>query len=420
MALYVQKFGGTSVGSLERIQAVARRVDQSLARGDQVAVVLSAMAGETDRLIDMGKQISTMESPREMDILMSAGEQVSVSLLVMALEALGRQARSYLGSQVRIHTDHAHMRARIRDVDTNTLRSDLAQGVTPVIAGFQGVSPDGEITTLGRGGSDTTAVAVAYALDAHECQIFTDVDGVYTADPRIVAGAKRLDAITIEEMQELSSMGSKVLALRSVEFANKHKVSLRVLSSFSEGDNGALGTLITRETTPMEQPLVSGVAYSRDEAKITFVGVPDEPGVASRILGPVGRAGIEVDMIVQNTGHDGTTDFTFTVRREDYRKALELVCQVRDEVGGREVVGDDTIVKLSAVGVGMRSHAGVATAMFEALALEGINIQMVSTSEIKISVVVAERYLELGLRCIHSAFDLDSDIESSDITPMGE
>lgn len=420
MALYVQKFGGTSVGSLERVQAVARRVDQRLARGDRVAVVLSAMAGETDRLIDLGNQLGAEESPREMDMLMSAGEQVSVSLLVMALRAIGREARSYLGSQVQIHTDHFHMRARIRDVDTKKLRADLERGVTPVVAGFQGVSPDGEITTLGRGGSDTTAVAVAYALDADECQIFTDVDGVYTADPRIVAKAKRLDAITIEEMQELSSMGSKVLALRSVEFANKHKVALRVLSSFAEEDNGGQGTLITRETTSMEQPLVSGVAYSRDEAKITFVGVPDQPGVASRILGPVGRAGIEVDMIVQNTGHDGTTDFTFTVRREDYRKALQMVRQVRDEVGGRDVVGDDTIVKLSAVGVGMRSHAGVATTMFEALAAEGINIQMVSTSEIKISVVVAERYLELGLRCIHSAFDLDSEIESNHIKHTGD
>lgn len=420
MALYVQKFGGTSVGSLERVQAVARRVDQRLARGDRVAVVLSAMAGETDRLIDLGNQLAAEESPREMDMLMSAGEQVSVSLLVMALRSIGREARSYLGSQVQIHTDHFHMRARIRDVDTKKLRADLERGVTPVVAGFQGVSPDGEITTLGRGGSDTTAVAVAYALDADECQIFTDVDGVYTADPRIVAKAKRLDAITIEEMQELSSMGSKVLALRSVEFANKHKVALRVLSSFAEEDNGGQGTLITRETTSMEQPLVSGVAYSRDEAKITFVGVPDQPGVASRILGPVGRAGIEVDMIVQNTGHDGTTDFTFTVRREDYQKALQMVRQVRDEVGGRDVVGDDTIVKLSAVGVGMRSHAGVATTMFEALAAEGINIQMVSTSEIKISVVVAERYLELGLRCIHSAFDLDSEIESNHIKHTGD
>ena len=420
MALLVQKFGGTSVGSLERIQGVARRVDRNLAKGDKIAVVLSAMAGETDRLIELGLAMNAPDSPREMDMLMSAGEQVSINLLVLALKALGREARSYLGSQVQIRTDETHMRARITDVDTHRLCKDIDQGIVPVIAGFQGVSPSGEITTFGRGGSDTTAVAVACAIGAEECQIFTDVDGVYTADPRIVPRARRLDALTIEEMQELSSMGSKVLAVRSVEFANKHQVALRVLSSFSEGDNDGPGTLITRETTPMEQSLVSGVAYSRDEAKITFVGVPDVPGVASRILGPVGRAGIEVDMIVQNTGVDGTTDFTFTVGRNDYREALALVRKVRDEVGGRDVVGDDTIVKLSAVGVGMRSHAGVATTMFEALAEEGINIQMVSTSEIKISVVVAERYLELGLRCVHSAFGLDSEAEPSDATHKGE
>lgn len=416
MALLVQKFGGTSVGSLERIQSVARRIDQSLQNGEKVAVVLSAMAGETDRLIELGLALNAPDSPREMDMLMSAGEQVSINLLVLALKALGCDARSYLGSQVQIHTDESHTRARITAIDTEKLLRDIKEGVVPVVAGFQGVSPYGEITTFGRGGSDTTAVAIAHAIGADECQIYTDVDGVYTADPRIVPGARRLDAITIEEMQELSSMGSKVLAVRSVEFANKHKVALRVLSSFSEEDNGGPGTLITRETTLMEQPLVSGVTYSTDEAKITFVGVPDVPGVASKILSPVGRAGIEVDMIVQNSGLDGATDFTFTVRRDDYQQALKLVRQVREEVGGRDVVGDHTIVKLSAVGVGMRSHAGVATAMFQALADEGINIQMVSTSEIKISVVVAERYLELGLRCIHSAFELDSDDESSRTT----
>ena len=412
MALYVQKYGGTSVGSLERIEAVAERVHRTLNSGHRVVVVLSAMAGETDRLIDMGKAMGASQGEREMDMLMSSGEQVSIALLALALKSRGRNARSYLGSQVRIHTDETHMRARITHMDAERLIAEIGQGVVPVIAGFQGVSPDGDITTLGRGGSDTTAVAVAYALSADECQIYTDVEGVYTADPRIVPNARRLDALTIEEMQELSSMGSKVLAVRSVEFANKHQVALRVLSSFLEEDNENTGTLITHEATAMEQALVSGVTYSRDEAKITFVGVPDVPGVASSILSPVGRAGIEVDMIVQNTGVDGTTDFTFTVRRDDYEAAMNLVREVRDKVGGHDVVGDDTIVKLSAVGVGMRSHAGVAATMFEALAREGINIQMVSTSEIKISVVVAERYLELGLRCIHTAFGLDSESTS--------
>ncbi len=412
MALYVQKYGGTSVGSLERIEAVADRVHRTLQAGHRVVVVLSAMAGETDRLIGMGRAMGASNDEREMDMLMSSGEQVSIALLALALKSRGRNARSFLGSQVRIHTDHTHMRARITRMDAQKLIAEVEQGTVPVVAGFQGVSPDGEITTLGRGGSDTTAVAVACALSADECQIFTDVDGVYTADPRIVPQARRLDAITIEEMQELSSMGSKVLAVRSVEFANKHQVALRVLSSFLEEDNKNIGTLITREATAMEHALVSGVTYSRDEAKITFIGVPDVPGVASSILCPIGRAGIEVDMIVQNTGLDGTTDFTFTVRRDDYQAAMKLVRDVRDKVGGRDVVGDDTIVKLSAVGVGMRSHAGVAATMFEALAGEGINIQMVSTSEIKISVVVAERYLELGLRCMHTAFGLDSEAPS--------
>ena len=408
MSLYVHKYGGTSVGSLDRIESVANRIDRCLSMGNQVVVVVSAMAGETDRLIDMGKSMGATGGEREMDMLMSAGEQVSIALLALALNARGHRSRSYLGSQVGIRTDSAHMRARITDMDTARLSTDLDVGIVPVIAGFQGVSPDGEITTLGRGGSDTTAVAVAYALKADECQIFTDVDGVYTADPRIVPSARRLDAVTIEEMQELSSLGSKVLAVRSVEFANKHRVPLRVLSSFVEDDRENLGTLITQEETAMEEPLVSGVTYSKDEAKITFVGVPDEPGVASNILGPVGEAGIEVDMIVQNTSLDGRTDFTFTVRRQDFAAAMRLVREVQDRVGGRDVVGDDTIVKLSVVGVGMRSHAGVATTMFAALAREGINIQMVSTSEIKISVVIAERYMELGLRCVHSAFGLDT------------
>ncbi len=407
MALYVQKYGGTSVGSLERIDAVANRVDRALASGHRVVVVVSAMAGETDRLIEMGLTFGADKGEREMDMLMSAGEQVSSALLALALKARGHASRSYLGSQVAIRTDGSHMRARIVDMDTRHLSTDMDNGVVPVIAGFQGIGPDGAITTLGRGGSDTTAVAVAYALDADECQIFTDVDGVYTADPRIVPRAHRLEAVTMEEMQELSSLGSKVLAVRSVEFANKHHVPLRVLSSFVEDDTHNTGTLITHEETTMEQPLVSGVTYTKDAAKITFVSVPDEPAVASNILGPVGDAGIEVDMIVQNTALDGRTDFTFTVRRQDFSHAMRLVREARDRVGAHKVVGDDDIVKLSVVGIGMRSHAGVATKMFDALAKEGINIQMVSTSEIKISVVIAERYLELGVRCVHSAFGLD-------------
>lgn len=409
MALIVQKYGGTSVGSVERIHAVAQRVIGYLEQGHQVVVVVSAMSGETNRLVSLGRDVAARPAPREMDVLQAAGEQVTVALLAMALSDRGHAGKSYLADQVAIRTDSAFGRARISSIDTARLQADLAAGMVPVVAGFQGVDEDGNLTTLGRGGSDTTAVAVAAALGADECEICTDVDGVYSADPRIVDNARRMDQVTFEEMLELASLGSKVLHPRSVEFAGKYQVPLRVLSSFEPGP----GTLITTESTEMEQPIVSGIAYSRDEAKITMGGVPDVPGVASRILGPVGRAPIEVDMIVQNTGLDGTTDFTFTVKRDDYETALELLRPVQAELGARSLNGDNRIVKVSVVGVGMRSHAGVATRMFDALAAENINIQMISTSEIKISVVVAERYLELAVRCIHDEFELGE----SQVTP---
>ena len=409
MALLVQKFGGTSVGSIERIHAVADRVAASIADGHRVVVVLSAMAGETDRLEGLGQQVLARQSAhateagREMDVLLSAGEQASIALLAMALGERGCRARSWLGSQVPIRTDANHTRARIEHIDAEHLHRQLDAGVTPVVAGFQGVSAEGDVTTFGRGGSDTTAVAVAAALKADECLIYTDVDGVYTADPRIVEDARLLDRITFEEMLELASLGSKVLHARSVEFVGKYGVPLRVLSSFTDDSKG---TLITNEDNAMEQPVVSGLAYARDAAKLTLVGVPDRPGVASKILGPIGAASIEVDMIVQNTGADGSTDVTFTVRRADYEQAREILAGVQRELGARAIDGDERIAKVSAVGVGMRSHAGVATRMFDALAAENINIQMISTSEIKISVVVAERYLELAVRTVHDAFGL--------------
>lgn len=407
MALLVQKFGGTSVASVERIQAVADRVSNAVAAGNQVAVVVSAMAGETDRLEKLGFEVSPRPAGREMDMLLAAGEQASIALVTLALMERGRAARSWLGSQVRIRTDATHTKARIVEVDVGGLQDDLRAGVTPVIAGFQGIGPNGALTTFGRGGSDTTAVAVAAALRADECQIFTDVAGVYTADPRIVKNARLLEAITFEEMLELASLGAKVLHARSVEFVGKYNVPLRVLSSFP---GGGPGTLITTETQAgeqkMEQPLVSGLTYSRDAAKLTVLGVPDLPGVASRVLGPIGAAAIEVDMIVQNTAADGCADLTFTVRRVDYDRAMEILEGLASTLDSRGVAGDAHIVKVSAVGVGMRSHAGVATRMFDALASENINIQMISTSEIKISVVVAERYLELAVRAIHDAFGL--------------
>jgi aspartate kinase len=402
MAFIVQKYGGTSVGSVERIQAVAERIIGYLQRGHQVVVVVSAMSGETNRLVSLGRSVSARPLAREMDVLQAVGEQVTVALLAMALSDRGYPGKSYLADQVAIRTDSAFGKARISAIDTDKLLADVAQGIVPVVAGFQGVDDNGNLTTLGRGGSDTTAVAIAAAIKADECEICTDVDGVYTADPRIVEGARRMAQVTFEEMLELASLGSKVLHPRSVEFAGKYQIPLRVMSSFEDGP----GTLITMESNEMEQPIVSGIAYSRDEAKITMAGVPDVPGVASRILGPIGRAPIEVDMIVQNTGADGTTDFTFTVKRDDYERALELLEPVKEELGARDLSGDNKIVKVSVVGVGMRSHAGVATRMFDALAAENINIQMISTSEIKISIVVAERYLELAVRSIHDEFEL--------------
>ncbi len=405
MALYVQKYGGTSVGSVERIQAVAEKVKGFRQQGDDVVVVVSAMSGETNRLIALANEMQERPDPREMDTLVSTGEQVTIALLCMALKQRGVDARSYTGSQVRILTDEFHSKARIQDIETERMRADLDQGRVVVVAGFQGVDANGNITTLGRGGSDTTGVALAAALKADECQIYTDVDGVYTTDPRVVEGAQRLEKITFEEMLEMASLGSKVLQIRAVEFAGKYKVPLRVLSSFQDGP----GTLITIEDDEtVEKPVISGIAFNRDEAKLTVVGVPDIPGVASRILGPISRANIEVDMIVQNIAADQTTDFTFTVHRNDYDKAEQVLHQVVKELGAREAVGNSRIAKVSIVGVGMRSHAGVASKMFDALAAENINIQMISTSEIKVSVVIAEKYLELAVRALHSAFDLDA------------
>lgn len=404
MALLVQKFGGTSVGSIERIEHVAEKVKGFRNQGQELVVVVSAMSGETNRLSALAHEISPRPSPREMDVLLATGEQVTIALLCMALEKRGCPARSYTGAQVHILTDSVHTKARIKDIDDRRIHSDLEAGRIVVVAGFQGIDEHGNITTLGRGGSDTTAVALAAALKADECQIFTDVDGVYTTDPRVVPEARRLDRVTFEEMLEMASLGSKVLQIRSVEFAGKYAVPLRVLSSFEEGP----GTLITLEEHEMEQPLISGIAFNRDEAKLTMVGVPDQPGVAHRILGPISEANIEVDMIVQNISEDGTTtDFTFTVHRNDYEGACEILRHTCEELSAREVTGDNKIVKLSLVGVGMRSHAGIASKMFEALAAEGINIRMISTSEIKISVVVDEKYLELGVRALHEAFELD-------------
>ena len=404
MALLVQKFGGTSVGTTERIEAVADKVCQLRKDGHDIVVVVSAMSGETNRLIALANDIMEEPTPREMDVLVSTGEQVTIALLSMALQKRGCDARSYTGSQVRILTDSSHTKARIKDIDEQNMRADLDAGRVVVVAGFQGVDEHGNITTLGRGGSDTTAVALAAALKADECQIYTDVDGVYTTDPRVVDSARRLERITFEEMLEMASLGSKVLQIRAVEFAGKYNVPLRVLSSFAEGE----GTLITFEDeNAMEQPVVSGIAFNRDEAKLTISGVPDTPGSALRILKPVSDANIEVDMIVQNVGEDNKTAFTFTVHRNDFKRAQAVLRGIRTEIGAGEVGGDTKIAKVSIVGVGMRSHAGVATKMFEALSNEGINIQMISTSEIKISVVIDEKYLELAVRALHSAFELD-------------
>ncbi len=405
MALYVQKYGGTSVATVERINAVADRVCRFHRDGHELVVVVSAMGGETDRLEALGEDITSQPDPREMDVLLAAGEQVSIALMSLALQARSVKARSYLAHQVRILTDSDHRRSRIQDIDLQHLRRDLSAGVVPVVAGAQGVDESGNVTTLGRGGSDTTAVALAAALSAHECQIYTDVQGVFTTDPRMVPDAKLLSRLTFEEMLEMASLGSRVLHPRSVEFAGKYGVPLRVLSSFEEGS----GTLIAGEDDSMEKPVVSGIAFVRDEAKITVQGVSDVPGVAHKILGPVSDRNIEVDMIVQNVGEDGRTDFTFTVTRSDYDNAIEVLKPVVRDLGAGLITGDNRIAKVSMVGVGMRSHAGVATQMFDALARESINIQMISTSEIKISVVIDEKYLELAVRAIHSTFGLSKE-----------
>ncbi len=406
MALYVQKFGGTSVGSTDRIEAVAKKIVTFREQGHDLVVVVSAMSGETNRLLALSSAITDEPSARELDVLLSTGEQVTISLLCMALGKLGCEAISYTGSQVKILTDQAYTKARILEIEEKNISQDLALGRVVVVAGFQGVDELGNITTLGRGGSDTTAVALAAALKADECQIYTDVDGVYTTDPRVVPSARRMEKITFEEMLEMASLGSKVLQIRSVEFAGKYNVPLRVLSSFEDGP----GTLITTESEEtMEQPIVSGVAFNRDEAKLTLVGVPNIPGIASKILRPISDQNIEVDMIVQNVGLDKKTDFTFTVHKNDYKRAKAVLQEVCVKLSADSATGDDQIAKVSIVGVGMRSHAGVATKMFEALSDEGINIQMISTSEIKISVVIDEKYLELAVRSLHSAFQLGAE-----------
>src|ERR671914_3097493 len=416
MALIVQKFGGTSVGSIERIGAIAARVAATHKQGQQLVVVVSAMSGETDRLIALARQAAERPNPRELDVLLATGEQVSIALTCMALGNYGCPARSYTGAQVHILTDSAHTKARILGIDSQRIRTDLANGTVVVVAGFQGVDEQGNITTLGRGGSDTTAVALAAALKADECQIYTDVDGVYTTDPRLVPEARRLRTITFEEMLEMAGAGSKVLQIRSVEFAGKYRVPTRVLSSLTDpglpvAEEASSGTLITFEEDPhmaMEKAVISGVAFNRDEAKITVHGVPDRPGVAYAILGPIAEANIDVDVIVQNVGHDGLTDLSFTVSRTDYARSVKILKgQVQPHIKCRDVSGDERIAKVSIVGMGMRSHAGIAAQMFRTLAEEGINIQMISTSEIKITVVIDEKYTELAVRVLHKAFELD-------------
>jgi aspartate kinase len=413
MALIVQKYGGTSVGSVERIKAVARRVAKWRRHGHDVVLVVSAMSGETNRLIGLAKDVQASPDPRELDVIASTGEQVTIGLAAMALIGMGVKARSYTGAQVRVVTDSAFTKARILSIDEERLRADLAAGIVPVVAGFQGMDEQGNITTLGRGGSDTTGVALAAALHADECQIFTDVDGVYTTDPRIEPAARRLKTVTFEEMLEMASLGSKVLQIRSVEFAGKYKVRLRVVSSLTDPEipveeEAQSGTLITfEEDEKMEQAVISGIAFARDEAKLTVMGVPDRPGIAYAIIGPIGDANIDVDMIIQNASTDGNTDFSFTVPRGDYAKATSILESVKQHIGARAIVGDNRICKVSMVGVGMRSHVGIASKMFRTLAEEGINIQMISTSEIKISVVVDEKYMELAVRVLHKAFDLD-------------
>ena len=414
MALIVHKYGGTSVGSTERIKNVARRVAKWRAAGHQMVVVPSAMSGETNRLLSLARELSLNPSPRELDVIAATGEQVTIGLLSIALKELGVDAKSYTGAQVKVRTDSAFTKARIVDIDDKAIRADLERGAVVVVAGFQGIDDAGNITTLGRGGSDTSAVALAAALKADECLIYTDVDGVYTTDPRIVEDARRLKTVTFEEMLEMASLGSKVLQTRSVEFAGKYKVPLRVLSSLTDPmmaleAEARSGTLITfEEDQKMEQAVISGIAFNRDEAKITVVGVPDRPGIAYQILGPVGDANIDVDMIIQNASVGGLTDFSFTVNRAEYAKALDVLDgKVRGAIGAAEIRGDDKVCKVSMVGLGMRTHAGIASQMFRTLSEEGINIQMISTSEIKISVVIDDKYMELAVRALHKAFGLD-------------
>jgi aspartate kinase len=410
MALIVQKYGGSSVGSIERIRNVARRVAHHAQKGNRMVVVLSAMSGETNRLLGLAKELSKHPDPRELDAVASTGEQVTIGLLAIALQEMGFKAKSYTGGQVRIHTDSAFTKARILDIDRSNIDRELDNGVIVIVAGFQGVDKDGNVTTLGRGGSDTSAVALAAALKADECQIYTDVDGVYTTDPRIVSEARRLDTVTFEEMLEMASLGSKVLQIRSVEFAGKYKVKLRVLSSLDDPESNAPGTLITyEENNGMEQAIISGIAFARDEAKISIMGVEDRPGIAYALLGPVADANIDVDMIVQNISESGHTDFSFTVNTTEFDNALAVLNREHDagKFKARAILGDKNICKVSVVGIGMRTHAGIASKMFRALADEGINIQMISTSEIKISIVIEEKYLELAVRVLHKAFDLD-------------
>ena len=405
MALIVQKYGGTSVGSPERIKNVARRVARWQSQGHQIVVVLSAMSGETNRLLALAREMQANPDPRELDVIASTGEQVTIALLAMALKDIGVDAISYTGWQMPLSTDSAYTKARIQSIEDKRMRADLDAGRVVVVAGFQGIDETGSITTLGRGGSDTSAVAIAAALKADECQIYTDVNGVYTTDPRVVPEARKLTTITFEEMLEMASLGSKVLQIRSVEFAGKYKVKLRVLSSFEEDGEGTLITF--EEDKTMEKATVAGIAFDRNEARINVKGVPDKPGIDYQILGPVADAMIEVDMIIQNLGESGTTDFSFTVPRAEYQKTLGILREVQTHVGAAKVGGDDKIAKVSIIGVGMRSHPGIASTMFRTLAEEGINIQMISTSEIKVSVLIDEKYLELAVRVLHKVFGLD-------------
>ena len=405
MALIVQKYGGTSVGSSERIKNVAKRVAKARAEGHDIVVVVSAMSGETNRLVALAHEMQEFPDPRELDVVLATGEQVTIGLLAMALKNIGVEAKSYTGWQVAVKTDTAHTKARIEAIDSDKMRADLAQGKVVIVAGFQGINSVGDISTLGRGGSDTSAVALAAALKADECQIYTDVDGVYTTDPRVVPEARRMDTITFEEMLELASLGSKVLQIRSVEFAGKYQVRLRVLSSLKDGGNGTLITF--EEDENMEKAVVSGIAFDKNQARINVRGVPDKPGIAYQILGAVADANVDVDMIIQNVGTEGTTDFSFTVPRGDYKPTLDLLGSLKDSIGASEVSGDDAVCKVSIVGLGMRSHVGVAARMFHALASENINIQMISTSEVKVSVLIDEKYMELATRVLHKEFGLD-------------